>query len=372
MVGARSAGRSRWSAGTAVVIALSTCGLLAIPATAAAGRTHPRVASLKVKLPAPGDVTLARVVLRVKIAPGPRSHRRHVLKFRLRNRSRLAHSLIVLVGGKRVNSSTAAVARLVAQTSTSATFVAAVAIFSPKPGAGPPRAHQAAARTAQDAAASFEASTEDEETVIVTVEIHENLLVATAQGHFVRCAKGSRVQLHFSRAELVEVSGPTGISDEAAEEIFEQAVLVCVEESEAVDELLSRWLNPGSMPAPAPPPPPTLFSGSFAGTTDAEGDPSRINITGEFNRAISGIAVWAPPGTQFTNCDPTPTCQLRSHGGGSQNSVYFNVNVPANQPFPLGLKIELNHIGNYTDTYQGQVRAADGSTSSSLPFHLSG
>jgi hypothetical protein len=96
----------------------------------------------------------------------------------------------------------------------------------------------------------------------------------------------------------------------------------------AADELLFRWLNPGATPAPA------AFSGVFGGTTNAEGDASRISITGELNRAVSGIAVWAPQGTRFTNCDPTPTCQVGGYGGGAQNSVYFRVDLPANQPFP--------------------------------------
>jgi hypothetical protein len=236
MVGARPAGRSRWSAGAALVIALIACGLLATPAAAAAGRTHPRAASLKVKLPAPGDVTLARVLLRVKLAPGSTAHKR-VLKFRLRNRGRLARSVIVLVGGKRVTSTTAGVARLVAQTGSSATFVAAVAIFNPRAGAAIPRAHQASAHAAQDTAASFEADTEEEDTVIVTAEFHEDVLAATASGHLVRCPKGSRVALHFTRAEFVEPAGPAGISPEAAEEVFEQALEVCAEEAMAADEL---------------------------------------------------------------------------------------------------------------------------------------
>jgi hypothetical protein len=115
-----------------------------------------------------------------------------------------------------------------------------------------------------------------------------------------------------------------------------------------------------------------VFSGLFGGTTNAEGDASRISISGEFNRAVSGIAIWAPQGTQFTNCDPTPTCQVGGHGGGTQNSVYFHVDLPANQPFPSGLNIELSHAGNYTDIFQGQVTATDGTSSPWLPFHLGG
>jgi hypothetical protein len=358
----RPAGGPRWAG---VVLVALTCGLVAMPAAPAAASSRPRVASLKVKLPAPGDVTLARVLLRVKIAPGSKGHHKRV-KFRLRNRGRLARSVIILVGGKRVTATTAGVARLVAQSSSSATFVAAVAIFNPRAGAGIPRAHQASAHAAQDTAASFEASTEEEDTVLVTAEFHEDILALTASGHLVHCPKGSRVALHFTRAELVEVAGPAGISAKAAEEILDQAVEVCAEEAMAADELLFRWLNPGVTPSPA------AFSGAFGGTTDAEGDTSRISITGGFNRAISGIAIWAPQGTQFTNCDPTPTCQIGGYGGGTHNSAYFRVSLLANQPFPPGLNIELSHAGNYTDTYQGQATATDGSTSPVVPFHLSG
>jgi hypothetical protein len=58
----------------AIVLVALTCGLMTLPAAPAAARRHARVASLRVKLPAAGDLTIARVVLRVKLVPGSTAH----------------------------------------------------------------------------------------------------------------------------------------------------------------------------------------------------------------------------------------------------------------------------------------------------------
>jgi hypothetical protein len=364
--------RSHW---IGVLLVGLACALLAAPTAPAAAKGRPaHVASLRVKLPNAGDVTLARVVLRVKVAHGSRARHKRVLRFRLVNGARLSRSLIIIVGGKRLTSAKAGVARLVRQTGQSATFVAAVAIFNPRPGAATPRAHQAAGGVPSDTVATFEASTEGEDTVIVTAEFHEDILANDQNGRVALCPKGSQVEFRFSRAAFDEVAGPDGLTPEIIEVLFDRAVQACLEEANTTGEqLLFEWLNPG-MHAVVPPISPGLqaFGGTFGGTTNTDGDPMRITIDGQFNRDISGITVWAPKNTQFTACDPTPTCKIGGYGGGTQNSVYFMVNVPANHPFPAGLNIELNHAGNYSDTYQGQVTATDGSTSSSVPFSLTG
>jgi hypothetical protein len=296
------------------------------------------------------------------------------MRFSLVNRARLAHSVIIVVGGKRLTSAKAGVAQLVAQTGQSATFVAAVAIFNPRPGAGAPRAHGAAGGPAVDTVATFKASTEGEDTVIVSVEFHQDILAVDRSGRLALCPKGSQVKFEFTRAELAEVAGPD-LTPRLAEELFDEAVQACLVEANTTGEqLLSEWLDPGTPPVVSTTPPPgrPAFGGTFGGTTNAEGDPMRITLSGQFNRDISGVAVWAPPNTLFTHCDPTSTCKIGGYGGGTQNSVYFMVNVPANHPFPGGLNIELNHAGNYSDNYVGQATATDGSTSSWQTFHLSG
>jgi hypothetical protein len=367
MGGTRLGRKPRWIA--ALLVGL-TCGLLAACAAPALAKSrHARVASLSVKLPKAGDVTLARVVLRVKVAPGARALRKRTLRFSLVNGKRLAHSVVIIVGGKRLGAAKAGTARLVRRSGQSATFVAAIAIFNPRPGAGIPRAHQAGVST-ELPVSTFRAETDEEDTVIVSVEFHQNLLGRDQQGQYGICPKGSKASFEFTRSQFDEVNGPDGLSEEVLEELFDEAVQVCVEHANAALEELSAWLNPGM--GPVTPPTQPAFGGTFGGTTNTGGDPMRISLSGQFNRAISGVTVWAPPNTQFTNCDPTPACKIEGYGGGTANSVYYTVNVPANQPLPAGLNIELNHAGNYTDTFQGQAKAADGSLSSWLPFNLSG
>jgi hypothetical protein len=373
MGGTRLGRKPRWIA--ALLVGL-TCGLLAAPAAStAAKRRHACVASLSVKLPKAGDVTLARVVLRVKVAPGARALRKRTLRFSLVNGKRLAHSVVIIVGGKRLSPAKAGTARLVRRSGQSATFVAAIAIFNPRHGAGIPRAHQAGAPSLELPVATFRAATDEEDTVIVSVEFHQNLLGSDRQGQLGLCPKGSRAYFEFSRSQFDEVNGPDGLSDELLEELFDQAVQVCVEHANAALEELSAWLNPGMGPVTPPPvTPPTqpAFGGTFGGTTNTGGDPLQISLSGQFNRAISGVTVWAPPNTHFTACDPTAACRIEGYGGGTANSAYFTVSVPANQPLPAGLNLELDHVGNYSDTFQGQAKAADGSLSSWKPFNLSG
>ena len=374
MGGTRLGRKPRWIA--ALLVGL-TCGLLAAPAAStAAKRRHVRVASLSVKLPKVGDITLARVVLRVKVASGARGARalrKRTLRFSLVNGKQLPHSVVIIVGGKRLGVAKAGVAHLARRSGQSATFVAAIAIFNPRPGAGIPRAHQAGVST--ELPAAFRAETEEEDTVIVSVEFHHNLLAHDREGQLGLCPKGSRVYFEFSRAQFDEVNGPDGLSEEVLEELFDQAVQVCVEHANAALDELSAWLNPGMGPVtPLPVTPPTqpAFGGTFGGTTNTGGDPLRISLSGQFNRAISGVTVWAPSNTHFTGCDPVAACKIEGYGGGTANSVYYTVNVPANQPFPAGLNLELDHVGNYTDTFQGQAKATDGSLSAWLPFNLSG
>ncbi|MFI4993078.1 MAG: hypothetical protein ACHQCH_05620 [Solirubrobacterales bacterium] len=318
------------------------------------------------------------MVLRVKVARGAhgaRALRKRTLRFSLVNGKQLPHSVVIIVGGKRLGAAKAGVAQLARRSGQSATFVAAIAIFNPRAGAAIPRAHQASTVIAQDMAASFRASTEEEDTVVVTVEFHENILGRDQQGQYGICPKGSKASFEFTRSQFDEVNGPDGLSDELLEELFDQAVQVCVEHTNAALEELSAWLNPGMGPVTPPPvTPPTqpAFDGTFGGTTNTGGDPLRISLSGQFNRAISGVTVWAPPNTHFTACDPVAACKIEGYGGGIANSVYYTVTVPANQPFPAGLNLELDHVSNYTDTFQGQAKATDGSLSSWKPFNLSG
>jgi hypothetical protein len=349
--------------------------LAACAAPALAKSRHARVASLSVKLPKAGDVTLARVVLQVKVPRGGRALRKRTLRFSLVNGKRLPRSVVIIVGGKRLSPAKAGTARLVRRNGQSATFVAAIAIFNPRPGAGIPRAHQAGAPSLELSGVTFRAATEEEDTVIVSVEFHENILGRDQQGQYGICPKGSRAYFEFSRSQFDEVNGPNGLPNELLEELFDQAVQVCVEHTNAALEELSAWLNPGMgpvTPPPVTPPSQPAFGGTFGGTTNTGGDPMRISLSGQFNRAISGVTVWAPPNTHFTACDPTAACRIEGYGDGTANSAYFTVSVPANQPLATGLNLELDHIGNYTDTFQGQAKAADGSLSSWLPFNLSG
>jgi hypothetical protein len=192
------------------------------------------------------------------------------------------------------------------------------------------------------------------------------------------CPKGSKASFEFTRSQFDEVNGPDGLSEEVLEELFDEAVQVCVEHANAALAELLAWLDPGmgQVPAQVPPPvtPPSqpAFDGTFGGTTSTGGDPMRISLSGQFNRAISGVTFWAPINTHFTACDPVAACKIEGYGGGTANSVYYAISVPANQPFPAGINLELDHVGNYTDTFQGQAKAVDGSLSSWKSFNLSG
>lgn len=362
----------------AVVSVGLLCGLLAAPASSsAAKRRHGRVASVSVQLPKSGDVTLARVVLKVKLVRGTRSVPHRTLKFSLINSKHLARSMVILVAGKRVRPPKAITARLISQSGQTATFVAAIAIFSPQPGAGIPHAHKAATADVELSVATFTAQTDEEDTTIVSVEFHQNVLGSDQHGQIGLCPKGAKASFEFTRSQLSEVNGPQGLSEELLEELFDQAVEVCVGHSNAALAQLLAWLDPASaqVTAPvAPPPLPALptFGGNLGGTTNTAGDPLRISISGQFDRAISGVTVWAPPNTHFTSCDPIASCKIEGYGGGIANSVYFTVQVPANQPLPAGLNLELDHPGNYTDTFQGQAKAQDGTLTPWMAFNLSG
>jgi hypothetical protein len=381
MGGTRLGHRPRWKG--ILLAGLAWVALLTAPAASAAAKgrhrhVHVRVASVSVKVPNLGDVTLARVVLRVKVAPGARGARalrKRTLRFSLVNGKRLPRSVVIIVGGKRLSSVKAGVAQLARRSGQSATFVAAIAIFNPRPGAGIPRAHQAAG-VPPDSVATFEASTEGEDTVVVTAEFHQDILANDQSGRVALCPKGSQFTYQFSRAAFDEVAGPDGLTPEIIELVFKRAVEACFEEANTTGEqLLFEWLNPGMgtvTPPPVTPPSQPALDGTFGGTTNTGGDPMRISLSGQFNRAITGVTFWAPINTHFTACDPVAACKIEGYGGGTANSVYYTVNVPANQPFPPGLNLELDHVGNYSDTFQGQAKAADGSLSSWKPFNLSG
>jgi hypothetical protein len=122
-----------------------------------------------------------------------------------------------------------------------------------------------------------------------------------------------------------------------------------------------------AVPPPTGQPAPAAFACSFGASLNADGDPSRVLFSGSCNRPLVGVTVWAPPGVQFTACDPAGACTISGYGGGTNNSVYFNASVAANQPLPGDLKVELNRAGSTSDTFQGQGRTSDGSVS---PFEM--
>jgi hypothetical protein len=353
-----------------VAILMAFACAFVVTAAARAGAAAPSRANVKafsLKLPAAGDLSLARVVVKVRFR-NPASRARRVLRFNLANRSALPASVTVLGAGRRLASHSAVAARLVRHTARSATFVTYVALLNRKPGSA--RAHTAGGVLPQPVA-TFQVS-EGADTVTVSVTFHQDIVANDEGGQAAECRAGSTVDFVFSRADYKELAGAMGLSPMVREQLFRAAVELCLGESNAADDqqMASELNVPSVTKPPVNTPPPLTCTESLSVDTP---DKSQLATHGgNCNRPITGLAVWAPANTQFTACDPSASCKISSVNGGTNNYVYVTGSLAAGAPFPPGWNIEQSKPVDYNDTYEMQAWGADGTKTALTPVHASG